>query len=31
MDIVVTIPKIEYQNDDAETMQMQTDDGLVQF
>lgn len=31
MDIVVTIPKIEYQNDDVETMQMQSDDGLVQF
>lgn len=31
MDIVVTIPKSEYMNDDLETKHMESDDSLVQF
>lgn len=31
MDILVTIPKSEYENDDRETLHMESDGSLVQF
>jgi hypothetical protein len=31
MDIVVTIPKSEYENDNLETLHMEQDESLVQF
>lgn len=31
LDIIVTIPKSEYMNDDIETKHMEIDDSLVQF